>query len=79
MQDEVIVKHYLGTLFHIAVSVGNSPTVWDVAALHIQPLGVIVARMQTHSELKSAQVATTGAITRFCLSNAAAAGQLVKW
>src|SRR6516225_5619008 len=64
MQDEVIVKHYLRTFFHIAVSVGNSPTVRDVAALPVQPLGVIVARMQTHSD---AHNATTARCFPFCM------------
>ena len=50
MHYEVIVKHYACALFHEAISVRNSASIWDVATLHIEALGGVVARMQSDSD-----------------------------
>ena len=50
MHYEVIVKAYLCALIHEMISVGNAATIWDVAALNIELLGGVIARMQSHSD-----------------------------
>jgi hypothetical protein len=50
MHHEVIVKHHGCALFHKAFSVSNAASIWDVATLHIEPLGDVVPRMQSDSD-----------------------------
>ena len=50
MHYEVIVEHHGCALFHKAFSVSNAASIWDVATLHIEPLGGVVARMQSDSD-----------------------------
>src|SRR5207237_5343200 len=50
VQDEIIIKYDVCTFFNIAVSIGNATAIRDVTALHIEPLGLVVAGMQSYSD-----------------------------
>src|SRR5580693_1169489 len=63
MHYEVIVEHYACALFHEAISVRNAASIWDVATLHIEPLGGGVARMQSDSDPHNTR---TPGYFRFC-------------
>ena len=63
MHHEVIVKHHGCALFHKAFSVRNAASIWDVATLHIEPLGGVVARMQSDSDPYNTR---TPGCFRFC-------------
>jgi len=63
MHHEVIVKHHACALFHKAFSVSNAASIWDVAALHIEPLRGVVAWMQSNSDPHNPR---TPGYFRFC-------------
>src|SRR5580692_1466881 len=69
MHHEVIVKHHGCALFHKAFSVSNAASIWDVATLHIEPLGGVVARMQSDSDPYNTR---TPGCFRFCAVQQAA-------
>ena len=69
MHHEVIVKHHACAFFHKAFSVSDAASIWDVATLHIEPLGGVVARMQSDSDPHNTR--TTGYF-RFCAAQQAA-------
>src|ERR1700757_3517930 len=69
MHHEVIVKHHAGALFHKASPVSNAASIWDVATLDIEPLGGVVAGMQSDSDPHNAR---TLAHFRFCAVQQAA-------
>src|SRR5437660_11923240 len=63
MHHEVIVKHHACAFFHKAFSVSDAASIWDVATLHIEPLGGVVARMQSDSDPHNTR---TPGYFRFC-------------
>ena len=64
MQEELIVKHNMFSLLCVAIPVCNPSTVWYVTTSDIQPLGRIVARVQSHSDSYDAGVPCN---FRFCM------------
>jgi hypothetical protein len=69
MHHEVIVKYHACTLFHKAFSVSNAASIWDVATLYIEPMGGVVARMQSDSDPHNTR---TPGYFRFCAVQQAA-------
>jgi hypothetical protein len=63
MQYEVIFEHYACALFQKAVSVRNAASIWDVAPLRIEPVSVVVPRMQSDCDAYNNR--TAGCFT-FC-------------
>src|SRR5580658_1694036 len=69
MHHEVIVERHACALFDKAFSVSNAASIWDIATLHIEPLGGVVPRMQSDSDPHNTR---TPGHFRFCAVQQAA-------
>jgi hypothetical protein len=50
MKQKIIVKHYLFAFLQMAVSVRHAPAIRDITSLHVQPVSIVVAGVQTDAD-----------------------------